>query len=332
MNKVLIVITSYRRKADRVYSGADEWSDGWRFSDREQQKLRKKSATKPIAVKEINELGSEPVTDDTIIWIRGRESSIFPSAEIAKLIVKLRQTNDVYLTHHDEFVGDKIAKEMGGERNRILPYSLSSSANPEGFKAIMKTDKRNRNQMYLDAEAGFDELFRCFFLNPTDVFALVLHKMGNVFGSLDLDLQYYESENFKAQVWKQLEADYKGGRASEKLQECRSVIYKNPINLKRLYEAQYISLPQDKRTELKNGWEKLTRLFPEEANMPAPASDPLYLEVELVILGLDDGVERQVKKNFDGGNKFRKWRTELEKVVDEIKEVIMTANPEAVGV
>lgn len=330
MNKVLIVITSHRKKSDRVYFGADEWRDGWKFSDREHQKLRKKSATKPIAVKEINELASQPFSDDTIIWIRGTESNVFPAAEIAELIVKLRQTNEVYLTHHDEFVGDKIANELGGERNRILPYSLSASANREGFKAILKTDKRN--QPYLDAEASFDELFRCFFLNPTDVFALVLHKMGNVFGSLDLDLQYYESENFKAQVWKQLEADYKGGRASEKLQECRSVIYKNPINLKRLYEAQCISLPTDKKTDLQNDWEKLTRLFPEEANKTAPAPEPLYLEVELVIKGLDGGVEAEVKKNFDGGNKFRKWRTELEKVVDEIKEVIMTANPEAVGV
>jgi hypothetical protein len=332
MNKVLMVVTSYRPKSDRIYHGADEWRDGWGFSNQENYKLRTRDMARPVAVKSLSELASLASREETIIWIRGSEPKSFPNAEIGDLVTSLRKTSEVYFAYHDEFVGDRIASAMGGARNQFHPYSLSLGANPDGFKAIIKTDRRGEN--HLNPEAKFDDIFGSFFLDPTDVFALVMHKVPGTLSVIDLDLQIYEAAEFHPKAWKQLADMYQGGRARERLQECQCVFYKNPLSLKQLYERESLSMPPKERSVLDDNWVRLTELFPDDqpSKRPSTRVDSLYLEVEKVIVGLDLGVEASVRKNFEEGNLFRSWMDSLEAAVRAIREVVMANRTEPVGV
>ena len=262
MNKVLIVVTSHRLNPKRVYHGSDEWCDGWKFLDSEQYKLRTKKMTVPSTVNSMTELAQLAAREDTIIWIRGKDRNVFPSVEIGQLIKSLRKQSEVHLAYHDEFVGDRVASVLGGERDQFIQYSLSKGGNPKGFKGILKMDRKR--QAYLNAEAEFSEIFACFFLDPTNVFELVLHRVTNVLGAIEFNLQYLENEDFKADAWQQIVDVYKNGGASERLNECRCVIYKNTISLQRLYDKKSVSLPSEKNAELQTSWLRLTELLPEE--------------------------------------------------------------------
>ena len=331
MNKVLIVVTSSRKKSQRVYSGADEWVDGWKFSSQENYKLRTKSMAKPVAVKTSDELANLVNSEDAIIWVRGRESTAFSSTEIIDLVSRLRETNEVYLVYHDEFVGDRVASAMGVTSHQFRPYSLSSGANPEGFKAIIKIDRRG--DKYLDAQASFEDIFSSFFLDPTDVFELVIHKLTGSLSVIDLDLQIYEAADFKREAWEQLAENYKGGGASEKLRECQSYLYTNAFSLKEIYNRESITLSVNERKVLDGHWLRLTEVFPPEPSAKLPRKiDELYVEVRRIIGGLDLGIEADVRKNFEGGNLFRKWMDRLELAVYSIKEVIVAGRNLAVGI
>jgi hypothetical protein len=329
MNKVRIVVTSYREKGDRIFQG-DEWCDGWRFSDHENLRIRKKSTGRSEEVKSLSEL-PQRTTEDAIIWIRGKELAEFPK-DLADVIRKLRETKEVFVSYHDEFVGRQIADKLSSW-DRMMPYSLSSGVNPGRFQAIIKMDRRGEH--YLDSEASFDDLFRFFFLKPTDVIPLVLHKLMGVLSVIDMDLQYFEDKGFTDNAWKQLVISYKGGHATEKLNECRSVLYENPLSLKRLYEGETAWLPSETSTILQNRWEHLTELFPEKEKVSPGAAvndDSPYVEVQKVIKGLDNENKAAVEKNFEGGNSFRKWMNSLEQAVNAIKEVVMTTKSEPVSV
>jgi hypothetical protein len=328
MNKVLVVVTSYRKISGRIYSGADEWCDGWRFLDEEQIKLRRKSQAKPITVESLDAL-APLISEDAIVWVRGKDQETFPTSEMVELIRELRMKHKVYLSYHDEFVGVQIANKLG-DWNGILGYSLSSGIKLETFKPIIKTDKRGRN--HLDAEADFNEFFRFFRLKPEDVFSLVLHKINGALAVIDLDLQYLEDRRFETTAWKRVSDSYKEGRATEKLKECRSVLYKNPISLKSLYEASTTSLPPDKSADLQNGWEHLIKLLPEEGSAAPGSADSQFVESEKILKGLDNANKEQVKKNFENGNLFREWMDSLQDAINDIKEVVTENNSEPVGV
>src|SRR5919106_3940396 len=152
MNRVLIVVTSYRLRPDRVYTGSDEWRDGWRFSGRSNYMVRNRKDAKPTPVNSVSELPTRAGKEDTLIWIRGQDpqKATFSETQIGNLVQQLREANEVYLAYHDEFVGDKVAKILGKSREGFFPYTLSRGANPEGFKAILKTDELG--EAYLDAE------------------------------------------------------------------------------------------------------------------------------------------------------------------------------------
>jgi hypothetical protein len=327
MNKVLIVITSYRSKSDRVYKGSEEWPDGWRFSKLENYKLRTKNMSKPKTVKTMSELAPLVDGEDTIIWIRVKDPQKipFPKVEIGKLITSLKQTSDVYVTHHDEFVGDELASVMGRSRDHFRPYTLSSGANPEGFKAILKVD--DMGEHYLDAEANFNEIFGSFFLDPTDVFGLVEHKIIGSLSAIDMDLQTYQY----GKAWNQLVEVYKGSGATRKLNECQAVFYKNAVSLKRLYDSERVLMPDKRKLELEERWKQLTRLFPETGTTGSGSVHRLYAKVATVIEGLDQGVEDKVATNFESGNTFREWLDRIRQAIEEIQEVIMADNTQPVG-
>src|SRR5439155_7856149 len=163
---------------------------------------------------------------------------------------------------------------------------------------------------------------------------LVLHKVTGTLAVIDLNLQIYEAAGFNAEAWKELKEIYAGGRAKEKLKECQGVFYEHPFSLKRLYERESNALPEKEKGLLKSSWVRLTELFPEDrlSGKPSPRIDKLYLEVEEIIEGLDQGIEVNVRKNFEKGNLFREWMTSLEQAVNAIKEVVMENQNEPVGV
>lgn len=328
MSKVLIVVTSYELKASRVYDGADEWRDGWRFSDRENYELRSKSMAAPVPIKNLADIAARIINDDTIVWIRTKTKTPFPVTEFVSLVNHLLQTSDVFVAYHDESVGNDLSL-LDGSGVHLIHYTLSTAANKEGFKAIISRSVTGSN--YLDPKADFDDIFDSFFLAPTDVFAFVIHKIVGTLSSIELDLQVFGAASQPNQEWSQLKEIYKDGLAGRKLAECRRVIYENPNSLKRLYERQQLELSTDRRAQLSKKWTRLNALLPPSDEVPANA-DSAYAEVKNIIEGLNDGTEAKVRKNFENGNLFRQWMDQLVEAIEGVKEVIMADHFESVGV
>jgi hypothetical protein len=348
VNQALIVVTSYvDKKRGRIYHGLEEWCDGWRFPDKKLA-LRKRSDTSVSFPPNVQALVQDGGSEDKIIWMRGADESTFPVGDLTKMIDELSKTHEVYLAHHDEFVGGKVPSPSREHLRRIDTYTLSR-ANKEAFKEVIR-DQESR--AHLDPMADFDKLFNAFFLVPADAFGYVEHKLPNLLGPLDMYFQRLAETSFSDRSWKAITEKYPGESGKEVLSSCKRLVYDHRTGLTRLYEEE--KKAEDKRvqagaerSELRTCWERVIALLPDDEpppplGQPATGGEPappctvehpqvppdgLYLLVWHALDALGKKDKESLRTIFSApasrGNPFQLWYGNLDQALKELGTVVM---------
>ena len=336
MNLALIVVTTHVSTSGRVYDGGDEWCDGWKFLDKPFA-LRKRGDGKIEYPDDLDDVARQVRGEDAIIWVRGTEQNAFPSAQVNRLIGELATDHEVYLAHHDSYVRNAIDADQRQKLKRFSNYTMSQGANPDGFAEILTVSRRGRK--HLDYLAKFDSIFESFFLDPTDVFVYVKHKLTGLLSIIDIDLQGLWDSEFAGSHWESLVEAYRPradgeGMGSRKLKLCKSLLYEDTISLKKLYEKEKVGVPEARQADLTQQWDRLNELLPPDDGQHGEQSvkvDKLYLTVSNIIAGLEAGNEAKVRKYFNRSNVFRQWVEKLNGAIDGIREVVTQEQSNTVG-
>lgn len=320
MTDVLFVVTSWRGKPERIYTGSHEWTEGWQFPDGKELAVRTKGGAL-VYLDKLDDLDGKLFATDTIVWIKGREKPDFQKETFNRILNALMDNKcEVYLVYHDEFVYDLVSR-----RNRELLKSnrrYGLSGNPSQFKNVLR-EKGGR--LYLDAMANFDSLFRSFFLIPSDIFSSIAHKVIGILEPIDIDLQELEERKFSDDYWETMVKAYEVNKPIGKLEECRRVVYdrlfyENEPGLRSLSVDQGEYAVEESRQALITKWGELVKLLPEDQNAELNEVDPLYLKAKGALDALSTPKLDEVKKNIDG---FREWFYKLRSTIDQLRITVL---------
>jgi hypothetical protein len=348
VNQALIVVTSYvDTKKGRIYHGLEEWCDGWKFPNNKLA-LRRRSDTSVSFPASVQALVQESGGEDCIIWMRGEKEATFPVGDLTTVIKELSKTHEVYLAHHDEFVGGILSSAAREHLRRMDAYTLSR-ANKEAFKEVLREQD---GRAYLDQMADFDKLFNAFFLVAADAFGDIEHRLFGLLGTLDLNFQRLAETSFSDASWKAITEKFPGDKSKNLLSSCKQLIYDHRTGLRRLYEGEIKAENKraqdgESRSELKKCWERVIALLPDDEEVPletlreaggetAPPcpeehpqvpADNLYLLVWRALDALSKKEKESLQAVFSEaesqGNPFQLWYANLDNALKELGQVIM---------
>ncbi len=148
--------------------------------------------------------------------------------------------------------------------------------------------------------------------------ANVMHHLSYVLHPLDLDFQGLLETDFQLEYWKDVVAEYKGGKAIEKLKKTRELVYGNGAVIE---TAESIIADADRRFgkgEWAAPWEELQKQHLPKTEGPASVKDILPLIQDESEINLNS-----VQTYFsDGKNPVHEWVKNLNRSLGKIRDAL----------
>lgn len=188
MIRVAIIVTSPFSKAYRIIGG-DEWS-AWGFKDCNNFAYRLSNQSEVQCCDSIKCIPIPQQGERIIIWINTQKITLknlygFLTRLLNYLTEKNVNLNEIWVAYHDVQI-DEIPKQL---KSQAKLYSLAP-ANRGQFQAIIKKD--NSGKEYFDTLSDFEQIIDCFFFNWPKLTAILKHRIAQILGPIDLDLQRLE--------------------------------------------------------------------------------------------------------------------------------------------
>lgn len=296
--KILIIETGKYPKENRLFTGNNEWRDGWLFSDNYFIAYKIDDSDQLDYPKDLKKIKCDK---NCIIWIKWQDDK----KEVVNLLhpfLENHQNCEIYLTYHDS----GLTRILLNKEVKIRPYSLISK-NKNQFKKIIKDTPQ---KTHLNANAPFDDIFTCFFLNPPDVLAQVIHKVNGILSTLDLDLQTLLDCDFRDDIWSEIKKSYRYRNIKKDVEEW---INGDETSLKKMVEQE-----KSRNKNIKKEFEVISSLF--ENNSIKPLDD--------ILTGFKAGKIKAKKIDIlrDNIEDFRDWYEKILKAFEKFIEIVKVNN------
>lgn len=306
--RILIIQTSKEKKneSDR-FIGGDEWTNVWRLDEKSKIALKKES--KDIYYCDFDKLDKIGIegNEDAILWIRGQKNLEEVLEPFKNIVYKFTDKSyNIYFKYHEHnLIDEKIGQE------KMVKFSEYGLTSENQFKRILKIDDDGKK--YLDKMAPFEDIFTCFFLNPPDVLALVIHKVNGILSTLDLDIQTLLDCNFRKDIWDDIQNTYQNKKI---IDDVKNWIDKNGCSLKRMVEQE-----KNENKYIEKGFNAISSLI-EETDSIKPLKNILSI-FEINQSECETDQMDMIRDNIEG---FRNWYKELLAAFEEFIEIMKEEN------